>query len=304
MNIRKIFPFAISLLLVLSLFGCGADNGDLVVSPQNSGVVTDINTDVNTHDSLASEGSTTSTPSINSFSTEAEINILDVALGRFETLLSNVSDAINFYNTHDFSSIEEIKDYEAKWQTMSSEAQAIQLLFSVANPSKEYEKDWTGFANCMGELSEVLALGTNLNTNHDDKYTGEEVAALLREMGSEIVAISNEASAFAENILEIGNRTSNSNEKTCVSCGKSASDFFENPFSGTKEYYCTTHYQEMVRILSGMEEDVGESGLTPKCQQCSKAGTYEIIGLSGEMEYYCYSHYKEMADIIEYMLNG
>lgn len=70
--------------------------------------------------------------------------------------------------------------------------------------------------------------------------------------------------------------------------------------TGQTEYYCYTHYNEIIDILSSMEEDVGGSTYNKHtCEECSREGTYSIIGFSGSTEYYCSKHYNEMKEMLE-----
>lgn len=69
---------------------------------------------------------------------------------------------------------------------------------------------------------------------------------------------------------------------------------------GQTEYYCLTHYNEIINIMSDMEEDVGKSPYSKHtCEDCSREGTYSIIGISGSTEYYCSTHYRELKELLE-----
>lgn len=69
---------------------------------------------------------------------------------------------------------------------------------------------------------------------------------------------------------------------------------------GQTEYYCLTHYNEIIEIMSDMEEDVGKSSYSKHtCEECSREGTYSIVGISGSTEYYCSTHYRELKELLE-----
>lgn len=69
---------------------------------------------------------------------------------------------------------------------------------------------------------------------------------------------------------------------------------------GQTEYYCLTHYNEIIDIMSDMEEDVGKSSYSKHtCEECSREGTYSIVGISGSTEYYCSTHYRELKELLE-----
>lgn len=286
---------------------------------------------------------------------------------KFNNVISGVDSAINYYNDNDFTTMEDIEAYEAKWESMSDELKMIQSDLTEKRPPKEYEEMWDGFATCMGELSSILAKGTNFNTNNDGQYTGDEMTALLREIGDEFVTVSYEAcdysDKFSATIKKEGSKSdiaSNSSfdydsGNKCLECGMNAPRCYTNPFSHEDEYYCENHYQEivdmmdemerdvesssqgqnyceasecyskaeyavegfsgvehyckkhydeMMEVISTMEEDVGAGSYSQHlCESCNKEGTKSIIGFSGETEYYCTEHYNEMVEILNKMLS-
>lgn len=70
--------------------------------------------------------------------------------------------------------------------------------------------------------------------------------------------------------------------------------------TGQTEYYCYTHYNEMMGMLGDMEDDVADSAYSKHtCEECSREGTYSITGLSGLTEYYCSIHYYELKDLLD-----
>jgi hypothetical protein len=82
------------------------------------------------------------------------------------------------------------------------------------------------------------------------------------------------------------------------SCTREGTKKYEG-YAGT-EYYCETHYNELMRMLGKMESDVGSGSYSKhKCEKCSKEGTHEIIGISGKKEYYCSEHYYKMKEMLE-----
>ncbi len=66
------------------------------------------------------------------------------------------------------------------------------------------------------------------------------------------------------------------------------------------EYYCETHYNELIDMMSDMEEDVGKGSYSKRtCEECNREGTRSIIGISGKTEYYCSTHYSELQNFLE-----
>lgn len=82
---------------------------------------------------------------------------------------------------------------------------------------------------------------------------------------------------------------------SCTECGKNATNSCENPFSGKTEYYCKTHYTEILEIIDMMESDVGNSAQSKHtCEECSKEGSRVYESFTGQTEYYCTEHYNEL----------
>lgn len=89
---------------------------------------------------------------------------------------------------------------------------------------------------------------------------------------------------------------------TCEECSKEGTKSIKG-ISGRTEWYCKTHYDEMMDIIGYMEKTVG-SGKASKhtCEVCSKEGTKSIKGISGSTEYYCTAHYNEMVEILNMIM--
>lgn len=226
----------------------------------------------------------------------------------FETLISDVTGALEYYNENDFETIEDIRAYEAIWQDMADRASAIHTAMVAKNPPTEYEEAWNGFADCLKEIAAVFAKGTNLDPNNDGHYTGDEIADLLREIGDifveyayEAIDYTTELTAISETIDTNTTTTTEDTPKyTCTECGKNAPRTYTNPFSGKVEHYCETHYQEIIEIMSMMEDDVGGSNQSKHtCEQCSREGTHRYDSFTGQTEYYCTEHYEELMDMLD-----
>lgn len=87
---------------------------------------------------------------------------------------------------------------------------------------------------------------------------------------------------------------------SCIECGKTANYTYKNPFSGIEEPYCYSHYQEIIDIMSMMEDDVGSSKQSKHtCEQCSREGTHRYNSFTGQTEYYCTQHYEELMDMLK-----
>lgn len=244
--------------------------------------------------------------------------VFEAEFEKFNSLINNVTDNIDYYNDNDFTELEDIKTYESMWKKMSDEAYGIYTTLTEKTPPEKYEDVWCDFAECMKELSDIFAKGADLNTNHDNEYTGDEIVAVIKEIGDEFVEVSTEAIELTEELKALSNQvaeTSNNktettkttqkqttkayNTKTCVECGKSASYTYTNPFSYKVEDYCYTHYNEIISMMGEMEEDVGKGSYSKHtCEQCSREGTHTYYSFTGQTEYYCTQHYEELKSML------
>ena len=117
-----------------------------------------------------------------------------------------------------------------------------------------------------------------------------------------LTVLSNKTSTAQQqnNKTTVSETPKNSGTHTCTECGKSANRTYKNPFSGSTEYYCESHYQEIIAIMEMMESDVGNSKQSKHtCEQCSKEGTHKYNSFTGQTEYYCTKHYEELMDMLE-----
>lgn len=128
------------------------------------------------------------------------------------------------------------------------------------------------------------------------EYEGQQEAKLACEAVDEIFA-----EAFNPNgSNEPTENSSSGNSHACEECGNNAMNTYNNPFSGKTEYYCNSHYQEILDIMSGFESDVGNSAQSKHtCEQCSREGTHRYDSFTGQTEYYCTEHYEELMDMLE-----
>lgn len=129
---------------------------------------------------------------------------------------------------------------------------------------------------------------------NDDEYA---YTCILPKQVSDRKAISETTETPSTALKEKDNYN---NVHSCAECGKSASKTYSNPFSGKQEYYCTTHYQKIIDIMSMMEDDVGSSKQSKHtCEQCSREGTHRYESFTGQTEYYCTQHYEELKDLLD-----
>lgn len=238
--------------------------------------------------------------------TEAN-SLLEKAIDRLDELVDDFGEALEYT---DFTSVEDIQKYETMWEEMSKDAQKIKSMLAEKCPPSSCKEVWDEFSGCMGEISEIIAKGIDMDTNQDGQYSGEEMTELISAIRDEFVAAVNKACDLAKeynnisggmSIPDDGNSSNNSSSgNKCIECDKKATRTYTNPFSGKKENYCQAHYDEIIDMIGDMEQDVGNgSSSKHKCEECSREGTHSIIGFSGELEYYCTTHYNELKEMFE-----
>lgn len=134
-----------------------------------------------------------------------------------------------------------------------------------------------------------------------DKYTYDGNGdSIVYELDAE----QENAEQYTIKIEVKGNNTSSGFESSsgmiCIECGEEAYKSYSNPFSGELEYYCNTHYQEILNIIDMMMSDVSSSDQSQyTCEECSKEGTHTYESFTGQTEHYCTEHYKELMNMLE-----
>lgn len=287
---KKVISLILAFVMCLSMCACGStENTSEATTPPKTAETTE-----------ASE--ITESPIVRLTKNEAKA-IFDSNYEDFVKLIDDLSDAIDYWNDNDFTTLDDIHTYENMWQSMADTARAIQDSMLKNLPLEMYEADWNQFAEYMSELATILEKGTNMNTNGDSEYTGDEMATLIREISSEFVDIAYIADDLATEIktsFEENNSSDSNSGHTCTECGKNAPHSYTNPFSGGIEYYCETHYQEIIDMMGEMEEDVGQSSQSKHtCEQCNREGTHRYDSFTGQTEYYCTQHYEELMEMLE-----
>ena len=60
-------------------------------------------------------------------------------------------------------------------------------------------------------------------------------------------------------------------------CYKEGTKKYINGLSGEPEYYCYTHYNELMDMIGDLEEDVGNGYYSKHtCEECNREGTYPL----------------------------
>ena len=235
--------------------------------------------------------------------------IFEDVFDMYSALIDDFSDLLDYCSENTFTSLEEINEYEDQWVKLSQEAYQLADKLITKIPPNEVEDEWTGFADRLMKIGSILFMNSTMDANLDGHYDAAEMESVINTACDEFVAVSEEIIDIAKEFNNItggdtvsipdNTSTSNSNNgKKCEECGKNATKSV-NLF-GQTEYYCTTHYNEIMDILDMMESDVGQGSASKHtCEECSNEGTHSIIGFSGQMEYYCTKHYNELKEMLE-----
>lgn len=224
----------------------------------------------------------------------------------YNVLIDDFSELLDYCNENTFTSIEEIDEYENQWVELSNYAYQLASKLFMKIPPKEVEVEWSGFAERLMEIGSILFMNSTMDANLDGHYDAAEMEAVINISRNEFVAVGEEIVDIAKRFnsitkgetITIPDNGSSSSGKKCEECGKPANKTV-NLF-GRTEYYCTTHYNEIIDIIDMMESDVGQGSASKhSCEECSNEGTHSIIGISGRVEYYCTRHYNELKEMLE-----
>lgn len=209
---------------------------------------------------------------------------------------------------------QDIKDFEFVWVlAVDSFTKDVDIL-SKNIPAKEYQETWENFEKYLSTLVKLGEPFTDIDTNNDGIYTSKEGDAIYNKYVPEIketiidcleecenyttlkVTVSTtEPESTSKTGIPKEQETAYKNENICIECGKKASYTYTNPFSYEVENYCYTHYNEIISIMSAMEDDIGKGSYNiHTCEQCSREGTHRYKSFTGQIEYYCTEHYKEL----------
>ena len=166
----------------------------------------------------------------------------------------------------------------------------------------------TGTYHTVGLKSDgtVIAVGSNGDgqcnvsdwTDIVAVDAGENYTVGLKSDGTVVIATQDPTNTKTDESTT-KQASTHKNNKICVECGESASYTYTNPFSYEIEYYCYTHYNEIINIIGGMEEDVGNGSYSKHtCEECNREGIHKYNSFTGETEYYCSKHYEELKELL------
>ena len=170
------------------------------------------------------------------------------AYKKFTELTVDVNSLTSFQNFTE----EDVKTVETMCQYISDDAKAIQTTLLQKAPPIEYEDAWNAFAACMGQISDLFV-------GYDPEYTNDEIKAWLHIAAYEFESLSNEASSYANDMVEINTTI------TVVT-----DDFFLNIYNS--EYQTITEYKVMLtgkisnagnEIISASFEHISGDECTP-----------------------------------------
>ena len=244
------------------------------------------------------------------------VKTLDEIVNNCIDIMEGHNDAITLWNNMEFTSIDDVTTYENVWQELYEKTQGVATVLNKHLPSPEYEELWNKCTSSVEGMMELYSKCTNLDANQDGTYTGAEMLQLIKSTGESLLQ-HYEKIADVEKTLQSASIT-NSYHKTdandnnsdtskvsntpcdvngCDNAGIYEFSIFSDEIKGN---YCEAHYNEMIDMIGEMEKDVASGPYSKHtCEECSREGIYNFIGLSGTMEYYCTEHYYELVDLLE-----
>lgn len=242
-------------------------------------------------------------------------NVFDDVFSEYDQLVEDFSELLDYCNQTNFTSEDQIHEFEEQWADLANTANELAYKLETNTPPRECKAEWDAFAEKLKEIGTILYKGSVMDSNYDGSYTTSEMESVINTSCDDFVAVGEDIIEIARTFYDkidgnIGNTQSSapadtsttkptsSQSKKCEECGKSATKSV-NLF-GQTEYYCTTHYNEIMDIIDMMESDVGKGTASKHtCEECSSEGTHSIIGFSGKTEYYCTKHYNELQAMLE-----
>ena len=232
--------------------------------------------------------------------------VFEEVFNQYKVLVDDLSELIDYCNETTFNSIDEIHEFEEQWIDLSDTAYELANNLVTKIPPEKCKTEWEKFADKLMKIGSILYGASTIDANLDNKYDVDEMEKVINNACDDFVAVGEEIIDIATKFNEIvggidstiTNNNTPSNSKKCEECGKTATKTVD--LFGQTEYYCTTHYNEIMDILDMMESDVG-AGTASKhtCEECSNEGTHSMIGISGKTEYYCTKHYNELKEFLE-----
>lgn len=158
--------------------------------------------------------------------------IVNSATRDIGALAEKVHALIKFGEENGLTSMDDIRNYEAKWQELSNAATELGLKLYQNRPSEKYDDDWIKLKGYTDTISASLLRFTNLDVNGDGAYTTEEVSSLITDVIGEVVDSMNEYIAVCEHLLAEAKKEESSTT-TNSSSNKAPSSSTSNSSLGT-----------------------------------------------------------------------
>ena len=242
-------------------------------------------------------------------------NIFEDVFSEYDKLVEDFSDLLDYCNQTNFTSEDQIHECEEQWADLANTANELAYKLEANTPPSECKTEWDAFVEKLKETGTILYTGSVMDSNYDGSYTNSEMESVINAACDDFVAVGEDIIEIARTFYDkMDGNTGNtqgsapadtsttsptsSQTKKCEECGKTATKSV-NLF-GQTEYYCTTHYNEIMDIIDMMESNVGKGTASKHtCEECSSEGTHSIVGFSGQTEYYCTKHYNELQAMLE-----
>lgn len=219
------------------------------------------------------------------------------------SMVDDITDIVDYWKTHNYTTANEIKAYEAMWMELEEKASLCEQRLTTNRPPEVFDSNWLEIRDCVREIAALCVKGQQMDTNNDGKYSRDEIRDLIQETGLDILdqidkivvivdkmnAISNtEQSAHSETTPTKKSSESSEAKHYCEASGcYSEATYSIIGFSGKPEYYCSKHMEKMEENLDIIEDilDSGSSGFTNKygtpTTKCAHPGCSNKIASSG-----------------------
>ncbi len=222
-------------------------------------------------ESFVTESTETTNSEITRLSIEDSKVILSEQFDKYQTLIDDYSEVLDYWKGHSFNKKDEIRTLESMWVKMGDKATDIRDNLAENKPPEYYDEIWNEFKECFDEIVGICQRVGSYDFDRVASNAKDEMYNdLFKDAMSEMLEKLQEVIDLAERLNNMpapgrsdGNTETQAPENTvtpttkpthkCEECGKNAEYSMDNPFSGETEYYCKTHYDEIQGYISQIQ---------------------------------------------------
>ncbi|MCD8144438.1 MAG: hypothetical protein LUD79_03715 [Oscillospiraceae bacterium] len=183
---KRLFTFVLACFL-LFVTGCSGNAVDEQEILSEESDVAETETTATSGSETGSELSSTETTASakKDISNSEACLILDDAVDSIGDTADAVIDALEYWNDNDFSTYDDILDYQLMWAEIVADIYQIADEFDAVQPSSGYQYLWSHIGDEIRNAGDALYSCTHLDEDSDGTTTGSEAKRQLQEGTSE-----------------------------------------------------------------------------------------------------------------------